>query len=119
MRTELMNIGSEERLTFKGVFERFGMKRGWKGRTETTVLLTDIRDADGDKITDHLWFNLTKGFSQTHLEQGDIIQFEARVDTYLKGYQGYRMDVDKPVELDAKLSRPTKIKKVGSICLPE
>ena len=119
MRNELMAIGSEERHTFKGVFERFGMKRGWKGRTETTVLLTDIRDTEGDKITDHLWFNLTKGFCQAHLKQGDIIQFEARVDTYLKGYQGYRTDVYKPIELDAKLSRPTKIKKVGSICQPE
>ena len=119
MRNELMAIGSEERHTFKGVFERFDMKRGWKGRTETTVLLTDISDTEEDKITDHLWFNLTKGFCQAHPKQGDIIQFEARVDTYLKGYQGYRTDVYKPIELDAKLSRPTKIKKVGSIRQPE
>ena len=31
---------------------------------------------------------------------------------YEKGYKGYRDDVYKPIELDYKLSHPTKIEKI-------
>lgn len=38
----------------------------------------------------------------------------ARVSIYEKGYKGYRNDVfDRPIEKDYRLSRPTKIKKIG------
>jgi hypothetical protein len=78
-----------------------------------TVLLKDIRDARGEMVTDHLWFNLTKGLAALNLRPGDTVRFDARVKPYTKGYQGYRDDVyDRPVEIDYKLDRPTKIQKV-------
>ena len=49
------------RSTFTGTFVRFGTKNGYKG-IEHTVLLKDIKDSNGCIVTDHLWFNLTKGF---------------------------------------------------------
>jgi hypothetical protein len=53
----------EQRARFIGTFERFGEKRGWKGRPETTVLLRDICDAvTGRAVCEHLWFSLTKAF---------------------------------------------------------
>ena len=55
-RKELGNNG-EVRDTFTGVFERLGSKNGWFG--QRTVLLIDIKNKEGDAITDHLWFNLT------------------------------------------------------------
>lgn len=110
MRKKLSNIEGV-RDTFTGVFERFGIKNGWNG-IEKTVLLKDIKNKNGDVVSDHLWFNLTKGFEKLQLKEGDVVQFDARVKEYYKGYKGYRDDIYKPIEKDYKLSHPTKIKKV-------
>ena len=102
----------EVRGTFTGTFIRTGFKNGYKGPVET-ILLGNIKDENGIILTDHLWFNLTKGFEALgELEEGDIIQFNARCREYEKGYKGYKDDVYKPVEKYFKLSYPTKIKKI-------
>lgn len=68
---------------------------------------------NGEVVCDHLWFTMSKGFENARLMEGDVIQFKARVGTYLKGYKGWREDVfDKPIERDWKLQYPTDIKKV-------
>jgi len=100
-----------ERATFLGTFERMGTKRGWAG-DEPTVLLKDIRTPDGTPICDHLWCNRTKAFAALGLVPGDVIQFDARVKEYEKGYKGRREDVYVPIEIDYKLSHPTKVRKV-------
>lgn len=112
MRKKLKQKGFDERHTFTGTFERFGIKRGYKGPVET-VLLVDIFDSNGKKMTDHLWFNKTKGFASLDLKEGDIIQFDARVAACEKGYKGYREDVYAPIKTDYKLSYPTKISIIG------
>ena len=61
-------------------------------------------------VSEHLWFNLIKSFEKLDLRENDIVQFDARVKKYEKGYKGYRDDVYKPIETDYKLSHPTKIK---------
>ena len=104
----------EERATFVGTFEHFGTKRGWQGATLQTVLLKDIRDITGTHVCDHLWFNLTRAFATLQLQSGDVVQFDARVKEYIKGYFGRRDEVWKPAEVDYKLSHPTKIQKVGA-----
>jgi len=56
----------------------------------------------------------TKGFASLGpLEDGDVIEFRARVTQYTKGYKGYRDDVYVPIETDYKLSRPTKVRIVS------
>lgn len=48
-----------------------------------------------------------------NLQLGEVVQFEARVTTYIKGYQGYRNDFDLPeIETDYKLSNPTKLQRI-------
>jgi hypothetical protein len=108
MRKALKHLNGERR-RFSGTFVRCGQKPGWKGSTLTTILLKDIKDANGNIVSDHLWFNLTKEFGSLVLNDGVIIYFDARVKPYYKGYQGYREDVDRPVELDFKLSHPTRV----------
>lgn len=109
MRNELEKI-KEVRGTFIGIFIRKSSKNGYRG-PEPTLLLKDVRDLNGKYITDHLWFNYTKGFQKLgSLKEGDIIQFDARSKPYEKGYKGYRDDVYCPIETDYKLSHPTKIK---------
>ena len=109
MREDLGDMNGR-RLRFQGIFRRYGIKTSYSiqqpmGFAKRTILLTDVK-RNGRVITDHLWFNLTKGFENLgELTEGDIIQFHARVRTYLKGYGGYDNK-----ELDYKLSHPTKIK---------
>ena len=112
MRKALEEI-EDIRGTFVGTFVRKGSKNGYKG-PEPTLLLKDVKDLSGKYITDHLWFNYTKGFQKLgELKEGDVVQFDARSKAYEKGYKGYRIDVYCPIELDYKLSHPTKIKKVS------
>jgi hypothetical protein len=106
-----------DRLKFVGKFERYGTKTGYKGFPKRTILLKDVRvdgeDGDGGKVvTDHLWFNYTKGFQNLgELNKGDNVQFQARVKEYIKGYVNYRKFIDER-EIDFKLNYPTQIKKV-------
>jgi len=108
MRQELKKI-EQQRALFRGVFSKYGLKSGYGGRSMETVLLVDIRDSNGKLICDHLWFNMTKGFEVLGtMREGDVIQFEARVKEYKKGYVNRRAGIDQS-RSDYKLSHPTKI----------
>jgi hypothetical protein len=110
MRKELAKL-VEQRKSFTGVFIRYGFKNGWKGKREETVLIKDIIEVDtGIKITDHLWFNLTKEFANLYLTEGDRIEFHARAKAYRKGYVDKRFIDNR--RTDYKLSHPTKVKKL-------
>ena len=101
------------RKTFTGVFKRYGTKTNWHGFPEKTILLTDIKDIVGNKLADHIWFSMTKGFEKLgELKEGDLVKFDARVKLYFKGYNGYKEEIcwEKPIEKDYKLNNPTKIK---------
>ena len=107
MRKELKQIGDQERHTFTATFVRFGTKNGYKG-IERTVLLKDVM-LENKIVCDHLWFNLTKGFYECNLTEGDKVKFDGRITTYEKGYKGYREDVYCPIETDYKIERPTHV----------
>jgi hypothetical protein len=120
MREALAQI-ENRRDTFLGTFVRFGVKGGWKGPVPT-VLLKEVKNENNETLTDHLWFNLTKGFEKLNLQEGDTVKFNARVKPYFKGYLGYVDDVDdtddtyyEPLELDYKLSNPRKVQRVSNI----
>jgi hypothetical protein len=115
MRKKLAEL-KNQRKKFTGIFERFGTKRAFRGSDLRTVLLVGIRNESGELLCDHLWFNYTKGFERIDLVHGDIVEFEARVKNYTKGYMGHRDDIyDKPIQTDYRLDRPTKIKKIGNL----
>jgi hypothetical protein len=119
MRKKLSEL-ENQRKKFTGVFERFGFKKAYRGPDLQTVLLRGIRDENGKLLTDHLWFNLTKGFKEARLKKGDIVSFEARIKEYVKGYMGYREDIyKKPIEYDYKLDRPTKVIKIANVANSE
>lgn len=98
MRRKLQAVEGQ-RLTFIGAFERLGVKAGYNSQ-DLTVLLKDVRRASGEMMTDHQWFNYTKGFQVLRLEKGDLVQFDARSMPYRRGKNDYQLD------------RPTKIKKL-------
>ena len=116
MRPKLKRIEGE-RKTFTGTFARFGKKDRYRPKKvgdewvthDLTVLLVDVRDSDGNPVTDHLWFNYTKGFASLgDLQEGDVIRFDARVRPYIKGYVNQREYIDER-EVDYKLDYPTKV----------
>jgi hypothetical protein len=110
LRTELKKM-DEQRELFKGVFRKYGLKSGYRGPSTETILLVSIRDGNGNLISDHLWFNMTKGFEQLGtLKEGDSVQFEARVKRYRKGYIHRGAGIDES-KYDYKLSHPTKIQR--------
>ena len=109
MRTGLKSI-DQVRKKFQGVFQREGKKTNWHGHSEPTLLLYHIKDETGKVVADHLWFSMTKAFEELGpLQKGDIIEFEARVTNYRKGYVNRSINV-KQRSVDYKLSRPTKVR---------
>jgi hypothetical protein len=99
-----------ERKRFRAVFSRLGKKINYKGYREDTILLNDVREAESSRIaTDHVWFSYTKAFEKIKLTEGCVIEFEARVKKYTKGYVNKRFNLSNRT-IDFKLSNPTKIK---------
>lgn len=97
------------RKKFRAVFTRFGKKVNYQGYTEITILLTQVVDAETNTlVTDHHWFAFTKGFEKAQLKEGAIIEFEARVKMYKKGYVNRKLSVNE-TKLDYKLSHPTHV----------
>jgi hypothetical protein len=111
-----IKLGAEEgkRKKFRAVFERTGKKTNFKGYSEDTVLLKNIVDVETNNVmADHVWFSYTQGFEKALLTEGAIVEFEARIKEYTKGYVNRKLNFNSKV-VDYKLSHPTKIKKVIS-----
>lgn len=97
------------RLSFIGIFERFGIKTNYHGFPEKTILLKNIKNIKNKIVCDHLWFNHTKQFqSLGDIKQGVAIKFDARIKKYKKGYVNYHKFINEQT-FDYKLSHPTKI----------
>jgi hypothetical protein len=99
------------RTRFIGVVDRFGARSNWNGFPEETVCLKDVKFLDGKEATDHIWFVVGKRIKSLDLAENDVVEFEARVKKYIKGYVNWRHGIDNR-ELDFKLSNPTKLKKL-------
>lgn len=100
---------------FSGIFERYGSKGAFKGPDLVTILLKNIKDKEGNLVSDHLWFNETLGFKKlSPLKPGTILEFRARVKPYEKGYINRREGFDFKT-VDYKLSHPTKIQLINNL----
>lgn len=108
MRSELEKLDGR-RKRFRAVVEEFGTGRGPK-RTET-ILLVDVRRTDdpAEVVTDHVWFKRTAQFKVVAL--GDVIEFDADVEPYEKGYQNFRLGIDETT-VDYRLSKPANVEVV-------
>jgi hypothetical protein len=108
MRKELADKEAEKR-SFLATFVRFGSKSGYQGYKQETLLFSNIVDLSTNRVvTDHAWFNLTKGFERLKLSPGTKVTFDARVKEYQKGYVNRRYGLDKRKK-DFRLSHPTNV----------
>jgi hypothetical protein len=92
-----------KRKIFRAVFIRFGKKINYKGYSEETILVKNVFD--------HIWFSYTKGFKKIALTEGTLLEFDARVKEYTKGYVRKDLKINSRTK-DYKLCHPTKIKKI-------
>ncbi|KRK13909.1 hypothetical protein FD51_GL000481 [Lacticaseibacillus zeae DSM 20178 = KCTC 3804] len=111
-RKKLKKLGSDERFTFQATYAGIGMKRTMRGKINTrflpTILFEHVMLGD-QEVTDHLWLNYTKQFAELGLlTKGEIIQFNARVHRYKKGYAEAKVT-------DYGLQRPTKVSIIKSL----
>ncbi|HEY0652129.1 MAG TPA: hypothetical protein VGD65_03335 [Chryseosolibacter sp.] len=108
MRRRLVeNAGLRKR--FSATVERFGKKINFKGYSEETILLKNIKDVETNTIAaDHLWFSFSLAFQKAKIVEGCIIEFDARVKDYTKGYVNRKIGINNRKN-DFKLSNPTKI----------
>jgi hypothetical protein len=105
-----------KRRTFQGVFKRFGSKAGYKGPVKTVLVVNLIDFVTKEILTNHLWFTCGKRFDKLDLQEGELVQFDARVTEYLKGYQGRNEFGEEGFqELDYRLSFPTRVRKLGGL----
>lgn len=118
MRERLKEINGV-RARFRGTFDRYGtavVRFRIRGRmcskTVTTLVLTDVTDAAGNILTDHLWFRLGKQFGNLDLHHGDRVEFTATVEKYHKR-QRDEYDGDYYLIEDYCLKRPAKMFKLG------
>lgn len=118
MRQELKKL-HKVRARFRATVVRFGSKKAYKGPDLITLLVHDVYITKTNQLmADHLWFTIGKTFDDLKLKPGDIIEFDARVTQYKKGYRGRRDDGDyyddRPApSIDYRLSFPTKVR-----CVP-
>lgn len=108
MREELAKI-KNVRARFRAIVVRFG-ERTSHGHAKPMMLVQDVCDLKGNRMTDHVWFDKGKWIETLDLQPGDEIEFNARVRPYWKGY------IDK--QLDYKFNNPTKVVK-RNIPLPD
>lgn len=100
------------RKRFKATFARLGKKRNYNGYSEDTILLQNVCEANTLRtVADHVWFSYSKAFEKINLTEGVVLEFDARIQEYSKGYVNklYGMNTR---TIDFKLSHPTKVKKV-------
>ena len=109
MRESLKKLGDDKRHTFTAIVGRFSLKTGFRGLPLKTIMLLKVK-CDGVVVASHVWLTFGRRFHSAVLLPGDLIQFDARVKQYEKGYKGRKLDVYKPVSKDYGLSYPTKIK---------
>lgn len=100
------------RKRFRATFSRLGKKTNYKGYSEDTILLRHICEANTLRtVADHVWFSYSKAFEKITLTEGIVLEFDARVQEYSKGYVNKRYGINTRTT-DFKLSHPTKVKKV-------
>lgn len=105
MRTELEKLAGE-RKRFRAVVEEFGADRGKK--SSETILLVDVRLVEQPDVvvSDHVW--LKKGAAFQAVAVGDVIEFDAEVEQYEKGYVNFRLGIDETT-VDYRLTKPADV----------
>lgn len=116
-----LGIGlSNTRETFTATFSRYGTWRNWNGEDEKKYIFKDVKNKDNKLITDILWMKDGKNISKLgELKEGDIIQFEARLDIDEKTLHIKILDDGSYQENNYIFKNPSKFQKLESLSIDE
>ena len=115
MRSELKAVGLGEKHTFTAEFVKYSYKMSRAKVPIRTLLFQNIKNEEGKIVADHIWFMTTNEFDKFKFHYGNVVQFDAYIGEYVKGYFGTRKDRNhnhKKMALDYNLSCPSQIKKL-------
>jgi hypothetical protein len=93
-----------------GKVHRISLEKGERKTRKETVCIVNICDLYGNLITNHQWFMIEE--FKVSIRRGDIIEFTAKVGTYIKG----RWNSKKPVinspnlKIDYALKYPREVR---------
>lgn len=109
MRTELAKFAGQ-RNWFRARIEDIGTGRSSSRRE--TILLVEVRCTDDldAVVADHIW--IKKGGQFQAVSIGDVIEFDAEVEQYEKGYMNFRMGIDETT-IDYRLSKPSNVQAIA------
>ncbi len=111
MRESLKKLNGE-RKTFIGTFEQYSSRK-YSVAYRKTALIKNIKDINGKFISDHAWVACNENFNDIgNLTKGDVIQFNAKIKEYIKGYWDLREEINiiKPYEKDYKFDELKKVR---------
>lgn len=105
---ELLKGNLNKRMELSGVFDKYGVRKSYlRGKSKPdripTVLLKDIKDAEGNEIANHMWIQEAMLFKHLKPIKGDTFYFSAKIGTYIKGYKGERVKEEKRIAIDYRL----------------
>lgn len=112
MRQLLKELGLHQRYVFQATVAGFGSKN-IRGQKQATIILTKVNQ-NGKRVANHLWFETRKIFNNCKI--GDVVEFEAEIDCYVKGYKGQNKKLfnTKPLAFDYQLSNPLNVHKIAN-----
>lgn len=105
-------------MSFYAKFKYYGMRnisiKARRNRLKVIeverVLLHDLYDIEGNFMCDHIWVSNSSLFKNLNVKDGDIVQFKAIVDSYVKGYFGKNDDKNTVIKLDYGLNHVRDVK---------
>src|SRR5207245_91349 len=82
---------------------------GLHGHHSSAVLLRDVEDAyTGRQLCDHAWLPYPALWADTAIRECDVVELEARVTSYRKGYCGMSANGRiQPIQMDYGFTDPT------------
>lgn len=99
---------SGRRHRFGAVFAGRGSRSAFLGSPRETLLFRNAYDAEtGVPVSDQEW--VTAGNWPAGLQPNDVVEFDARVVPYVRGYFGRRRDADRRPSANWQLVRPTRV----------
>lgn len=112
--TEALTAAVGRRVLLRAQVDRLGWRRSSRGtgvgrNPGRTVLLVWLTDAEGNWLRDHQWADYEGAFADAQVREGDIVEFEARIEEYMRESLGDGHEME-PVGIGYKLEGVTGVR---------
>lgn len=95
---DILALLEGRRLTVEGTVSLFSSVHGYAGRRDVVLCLADMRTAEGEPLTDHLWVRCGKRIKALDLHKGDRAAFTATVERYSRASGGEDFGLVRPYQ---------------------